>query len=417
MIPLSRREGFSGGAFRWCPGVCLALVLGCWLLATAAAQRAGRVSGAVQTSSGKGSSSGLTPVARKSLDAAIAALQANSLPEAERQARAAVTASPGSAVTHNILGVVLDRGGRKEQAFIEFDAAIKIDPGFVSARNNRGRMLAEHGRTTEAIAEFERVLKTDPAHVQAHYNLGALYADAGDFGKAAEHFAFARQADPNDPQLAMAFLNVAYRAGRTQEADQAANLVERIAGSDAKSLFTLATVLAESKRYAPAARLFGRVNQITPHTFEVLYNLGVSLYNLDRNDEAATYLAEAADLNPDPAETHFRLALVASAQDDHRNAIIEFRHAIEREPGCLSLPFRSSPGLDPATRLARGGLARSRGTRTGHSRSHQRSPRDAARGSAVAARIPIPLSVRVCPVLDGARHPGGMVPAAARTAR
>src|SRR5206468_12887838 len=103
---------------------------------------------------------------------------------------------------------------------------------------NRGRMLAERGRPTEAIAEFERVLKTDPAHVQAHYNLGALYADAGDFGKAAEHFAFARQADPNDPQLAMAFLNVAYRAGRTQGAEQAANIVERLAGPGAKALST-----------------------------------------------------------------------------------------------------------------------------------------------------------------------------------
>src|SRR5437899_8744844 len=155
MIPLPRREGFAWGTIRRCLPICLALLVGCSSLVTAGAQRAGGVSGPVQTSSGKGSS-GLTPVARKSLDAAIAALQANSLAEAERQARAAVTASPGSAVTHNILGVVLDRGGRKEQAFNEFDAAIKIDPGFVSARNNRGRMLAEYGRTTEAIAEFER---------------------------------------------------------------------------------------------------------------------------------------------------------------------------------------------------------------------------------------------------------------------
>ena len=32
----------------------------------------------------------------------------------------------------------------------------------------------------------------------------------------------------------------------------------------------------------------------TPRTYEVLYNLGTALYNLDRNEEAARSLAEAA---------------------------------------------------------------------------------------------------------------------------
>jgi tetratricopeptide (TPR) repeat protein len=274
---------------------------------------------------------GLSPGAKNSLDAALAALQSNALNEAERDARAAVTASPRSAITHNVLGVVLDRSGRSDEAFNEFSTAIKLDPNFVSARNNLGRMLAEHGKTAQAIAEFERVLKSDPTHVQAHYNLGALYGDAGDFAKAAEHFAQARKADPNDPELALAFLNVAYRADRTKEAEAATDLVERVAGADAKSLFTLATVLAESKQYERTARLLTRVNNLTPHTYEVLYNLGIALYNLDRNDEAAMYLAEAADLNPAPLETHLRLGLIASAGNDRANAITEFKHVLERD--------------------------------------------------------------------------------------
>src|ERR1700730_7438443 len=246
--------------------------------------------------------SGLSSVAKSSLDAAVAALQANSLDRAERNARAAVSASPRSAITHNVLGVVLDRSGRSNEALGEFNTALKLDPNLVSARNNLGRLLAQHGKTAEAIAEFERVLRIDPAHVQAHYNLGALYGDAGDFVKAAEHFARARAADARDPQMALAFLNVAYRANRVEEANAAADLVERAAGLDPKSLFTLGTVLAESKQYERAARLFARVNELTPHAYEVLYDLGIALYNLDRNIEAAKYLAEAADMNPAPPE-------------------------------------------------------------------------------------------------------------------
>ncbi len=273
----------------------------------------------------------LSDVARAALDVAVAALQKNDLVEAERAARSAVAAAPRSAITHNILGVVLDRSKRSDMAFIEFNTAIGLDPNFVSARNNLGRLMAQRGKTTEAIAEFERVLKIDASHVQAHYNLGALYGDAGDFVKSAEHFARARMDAPDDPQLALAFLNVAYRANRVAEADAAAELVERSVASDPRALFTLATALAQNKQYERAVRLFTRVNEAIPHTFEVLYNLGIALYNLERNAEATRYLAEAADLNAAPAETHFRLALIASARNDSSNAIEEFKHAVERD--------------------------------------------------------------------------------------
>src|SRR5687767_13381046 len=116
----------------------------------------------------------LSAAAQAALDAALAALQQNDLAEAERSARAAVTAAPRSAQTHNILGVILDRQGRKEESVVQFNTAIDRDPKFISARNNLGRVLAERGKTKEAIAEFERVLKLDPAHAQAHYNLGVL---------------------------------------------------------------------------------------------------------------------------------------------------------------------------------------------------------------------------------------------------
>ncbi|MGH8528054.1 MAG: tetratricopeptide repeat protein, partial [Gammaproteobacteria bacterium] len=216
----------------------------------------------------------LNATAQAALDAAVAALQQSDLAAAERSARAAVAAAPRSAQTHNILGVVLDREGRKDESFAQFNTAISLDPNSVGVRNNLGRLLAERGKPKEAIAEFERVLKVDPSHVEAHYNLGVLYGDAGDFVKAAEHFARARAAAPHDPQLALAFLNVAYRANRREETESAVDLVERSVASDARGLFTLATVLAQSKQYEHAARVFARVNELAPHTYEILYNLG-----------------------------------------------------------------------------------------------------------------------------------------------
>ena len=86
-------------------------------------------------------------------------------------------------------------------------------------------------------------------------------------------------------------------------------------------------------------RVFERVNELTPRIYEVLYDLGIALYNLDRNDEAARYLAEAADLNPQPAEAHYRLGLIASAGNDQTNAILEFKHATERDSNNANYHF------------------------------------------------------------------------------
>src|SRR5215470_11997984 len=88
------------------------------------------------------SASGQTPAVKSSLDAAVAALQANQLAVAERSARNAVTAAPRSAIAHNILGVVLERSDKKNEALNHFEAAVRLDPNLISARNNLGSLLA-----------------------------------------------------------------------------------------------------------------------------------------------------------------------------------------------------------------------------------------------------------------------------------
>ena len=106
-------------------------------------------------------------------------------------------------------------------------------------------------------------------------------------------------------------------------------------------------MLAQSNQYERAARLYARVNELTPRTYEVLYNLGIALYNLDRNVEASKALSEAADLKPEPAETHFRLGLIASERADHANAVEEFKHAVERAPERAEYQLPARPRVLP----------------------------------------------------------------------
>jgi len=121
-------------------------------------------------------------------------------------------------------------------------------------------------------------------------------------------------------------------ASRTAEALEAADQFAREQANNPEALLQLAGLLASHAQHARAAALFARVNELRPRSPSVLYNLGVSYYHLGKLDQAAQALAESADLDERPGETHYSLALIAMERDDHENAILELQHAVDRAP-------------------------------------------------------------------------------------
>lgn len=132
---------------------------------------------------------------------------------------------------------------------------------------------------------------------------------------------------------ALSFINSSFKANQIDSAMRAVDDFAREHSNDPQALIRLASLLAAHARHEQAAIFFTRVNELRPQSPDVLYNLGVAYYNLKRLDEATRALAEAADLDGRPAETHFSLGLIASERGDHENAIMEFKHAVARAPG------------------------------------------------------------------------------------
>ena len=196
--------------------------------------------------------------------------------------------------------MILDQRGNTAEAEKQYDAALRLKPRLVSALSNLGVLLARTNRTSEAIAKFEEVLRIDPKHERAIFNLGALYAARGDYKRAVP-------------------------------------LLEKTAG--AAALFTLALKLAEAHEYAEAVRLFQRTNELRPQTYEVLYNLGLALYNLDRLDEAQQAITSASALKPTEADPFYRLGLIASAQGDTKAALTHWAKALDLRPVFAEVNF------------------------------------------------------------------------------
>ncbi len=316
--------------------------LGLFALATVAIFLSAPLVGAQPSRSAKTKPKPVIPVHNQTVELAEAAnlFQTGRLEEAEAAVRKVIAIDSRNAEAHSLLGAVLDQRGLATEAEREYQAALLLKPNSVTALANLGVLLARTNRTADAIQRFQSVLRLDPQHATAVYNLGALYAARGEYKLAIPLLEKAAGIVPgkngahqsSDAALRLTLLNAYVHADRRQDALELSRSVEQSAGSDPRTMFTLALSLAEAREYAEAVRLFKRTNDLRPQTYEVLYNLGLALYNLDQFDEAIQTLASASAIAPTRADPHYRLGLIASAQGDTKAALIHWTKALELQP-------------------------------------------------------------------------------------
>jgi Flp pilus assembly protein TadD len=145
-------------------------------------------------------------------------LAAGRLWPAEQAAREAIAQQPGSASAHQLLGRVLERRGRKEQALAEFERAWAIDPGLPGLARDLGTARFERGDCSGALEPLALAAREHPGEAVLELRLGLCEVEAGRPDAAALHFEQAVD-DPVLGQLAVYNLGLAQlRAGRTREA-------------------------------------------------------------------------------------------------------------------------------------------------------------------------------------------------------
>ena len=117
--------------------------------------------------------------------------------QAERVCRQIISARPGNADAHNILGVSLAALGKSDDAVTELGRAIKINGEAPSYHANLGEILRLAGTAREAAKALETAIKLEPNNAQALNNLGIIQYEKRNFKKAVEYYrrALAHQPD------------------------------------------------------------------------------------------------------------------------------------------------------------------------------------------------------------------------------
>ncbi len=117
--------------------------------------------------------------------------------------RQIIAASPGTAMFHEWLGLILAGQGNLGAARQAFQEALKMAPNEVTAHNNYGLALARQGEFAEAIERFSEARRLNPIDESVQQNLatacnqyGMKLGQAGDYTGAVKYLSLAVEARP-----------------------------------------------------------------------------------------------------------------------------------------------------------------------------------------------------------------------------
>ncbi|MDZ4858756.1 MAG: sulfatase-like hydrolase/transferase [Candidatus Hydrogenedentes bacterium] len=222
------------------------------------------------------------------------------LDDAEHEYNASLKTDPAQARVHHMLGVIAVRGSDFEQAKRHCERALSNSPHLVESMVILGFVALQQNKQDEAETWYKRALEADPAMPRAHLAYADLYFLQGEFAKARTHYQHVLHATPNH---FAALLQAGLCAQRMNEP-------------------------------ASATSLFERAQLLRPDSWMPMYNLACVQALKGNIEEAVSFLARAGALAPPGA----RIDEVALRDEDFR-AIREdkrFRSVLENlknEPG------------------------------------------------------------------------------------
>jgi tetratricopeptide (TPR) repeat protein len=243
------------------------------------------------------------------------------------------TSDSVNALLHFVLGTILRRQERFDEALDEFTESSRLMPGSPETHSQLSYLFYRTDDADNALAEARTALSMDPANAEGYRYLGlALYAD-GHYDAALHAF---DESLTREPVNSVANADVYFDIGITHR-DQ-----------------------GDPRRAAIAYR---HAISLRPDFWEAHSNLGVVLHDQGKLDEAIAEYRIAKRLNPDEASVRNNLGNSLCDKEDFDGAIAEFndlyRQSQEWEGGhnCLARAYMSKKDYPSAIRELRAAIA------------------------------------------------------------
>lgn len=239
-------------------------------------------------------------------------LAAQRLDQAEALLRQ-LLARQNDAAAQDLLGVVLSRQGRLDEAEQAFRAALDAEPGLASAHQHMARLRLLQGRREEALAALRQAAQRGPLEKDLALTLAAAERASGRFDDAeAQWRSVAERFDSAAALLDIGRLRLAQRdaEGALEALGQALDL----APSSEEALQLYAQAALAGGRYRTAILTLEPLVRMHDDVGQYAYWLGLARLQIGDLQKAAEALEQAQRLTPAHAPTHIALGTAYNNQ-------------------------------------------------------------------------------------------------------
>ena len=219
-----------------------------------------------------------------------------------------------------------------EKALGEALTAVKIDKQNADAWNILGRIQLENGDIEQAVPSFQAAIQLRPDWYAPRLDLGVALQRSGNLSDAILTFENARKLNPDDLETGKALAAAQIALGQSDAADMVLDQLEKIHPNDGELLFHRAISRRANGNLEESVRLFRLAIAKGLNAPEAYNNLAVSLFDLNKLDEACVAAKKALEIDPDFSSAYNTLGNWASETGDLEGARDWYLKASDIDP-------------------------------------------------------------------------------------
>jgi tetratricopeptide (TPR) repeat protein len=186
----------------------------------------------------------------------------------------AIEKDPANKEAWYFLGRAYYTASRLPAARKAFDCVLELDPHDARAENNIGLILESGGKTDEALAAYRNAIawqkENAPSREQPYLNLGSLLITLERSQEAVAPLQQAVALAPNDTQCHLRLGTAYLHLGQLNEAERELREAVRLGPDDAAAHYQLGRCYKQAKKIAAAKSEFDQVSEIQSRTVEKL---------------------------------------------------------------------------------------------------------------------------------------------------
>ena len=279
----------------------------------------------------KPGASAATESVRAFYDQALKFKKAGDLNEAESICRRAAVIHERDPNILCLLGEILLRQRKPNEAQGWFTSTLNVFPDFPRALEGLGRALLDQKKPHKALEHLEKAARLVPDRYTTHLRLGQALAMTGRKAEATAAISRAEELNPDKAVLSRAFQ--AMQEGRNSVAESILRKHLSRKPEDPAAIRLLGVIAMESNRVRAALRLLGRAVAMAPDFLLAWSDLARAQLKRDLFEEALETVDQAIALDPSMPHSWAVKGQVLSKAQRHEEALDAFRHVLDMSPG------------------------------------------------------------------------------------